>query len=125
MVFLAGLCIFVTSFFLPAVNTGGVEGKVPGWVCAWFALIHGVSGEPLSLLLMAAGLVNPLIVLYAALRAFGRAVTFHRRLAVSAVVCLAASWIFLAFTHAAILIGHAAWVAGILMIVAKEARALK
>ena len=125
MVFLAGLCVFGASFFLPAVNAGGQAGRLKGWVCAWFALFHGLSWDPLSLLLVPAGLVNPLIVLYAALRVSGIAVRFHRPLAVSAVVCVAASWAFLALTHAAILIGHVAWVAGILLIVAKEARALK
>ena len=69
--------------------------------------------------------LNPLFVVYAALWISGNASSLRRVLAISALIFLAASWAFLVLTHTAILIGHIAWVAGVLMIVGMVARGLK
>ena len=94
---LAGSVVYAASFFLPAVNTGGggmVGGKLKGWVCAWFALFHGWSWEPAGLLLVAAGLLNPAVILYIGMRLFDGSASLRRGAAICAMACLAASWIF-------------------------------
>jgi hypothetical protein len=127
-IFLAGAGVYAASFFLPAVGTGNggmVGNELEGWVCAWFALFHGWSWEPSSLLLVAAGLVNPAVLLYAALRLFDRPARLRRAAAFCAIACLAASWIFLEITHAVVLAGHFAWDAGVLMMVGAEVQGIR
>lgn len=127
-IFLAGAGVYAASFFLPAVGTGSggmVGNELKGWVCAWFALFHGWSWELSSLLLVAAGLVNPAVLLYTALWLLDGSARLRRTAAFCAIACLAASWIFLASTHAVVLVGHFAWDAGVLMMVGMEVRGIR
>ncbi|HTB14441.1 MAG TPA: hypothetical protein VK752_22880 [Bryobacteraceae bacterium] len=57
--FLLGAALYVASFFLPAVVPTKQGAPLPGYSCAWIAL--------LILTFLPAGLVNPILVTYATL----------------------------------------------------------
>jgi hypothetical protein len=77
---IAGLLLFVTSYFLPAVtNSQGGGSPMPGWSCAYFSmvflvgavnnLVHGrVGGQGSGILIGVSGLINLLMPAFLAVR---------------------------------------------------------
>jgi hypothetical protein len=116
--FLAGVSVYLTSFFLPAVTEGPGTATLKGWECAWMALcaLKGFG----SLFLFACGLPNLLVLSYATLWISHRQKTLRRSVAFAAIGLIPASWIFMAMYQCTVLVGHVAWVAGILMITGED-----
>jgi len=128
---LAGLCLFVPAFFLPAitmVQSGPGPNSQPGWVCAVVATgsLAGIfkgsigSATPDILCLMLSGLVNPLLLVYLVFCLWTKFVGVRAGLAVVILIGLVATWWFFGFSHFIPAIGHYLWVAGILVILAGE-----
>jgi hypothetical protein len=130
---LVGFLMAAVAFALPAVKgAGGGPGSDPysGWLCAVTAatatgglLRSGLSpGNDAfgSLCLVLSGWVNPLVVIYL-LFLFGARFAGARRVTAAAIlVCLIATWIFLAIAPMIPLVGHFLWVGGILLILVPE-----
>ncbi len=115
------------AFALPAVKGPDV---LSGWLCAVTAamatgsLIRGGlspgSDAFGSLCLVLSGWVNPLVVIYL-LFLLSERFRVARRVTVAAIlVCLIATWIFLAMAPMIPLIGHFLWVGGIFLILGPE-----
>jgi len=118
--FLSGVSIYLTSFFLPAVTLGERNDGWRGWECAWMALHPTTKFESAGLLLLASGLLNPIVIFYSALWLCHSQKTLRRVLAFASIGLIPASWIFMANEHLAARIGHVAWVASILMITGRD-----
>lgn len=67
--------LYFASFLLPAVPLAGQP--LFGYACAWMSLWLWASRENSSFLLIFGGLINPLAILYGALRLFDRAPRFR------------------------------------------------
>jgi hypothetical protein len=130
---LVGFLIAAVAFALPAVKSAGMgPGASPylGWVCAVTAatatggLIHNglsLGSDALgSLSLVLSGWVNPLVVMYLLFLLGARFVVARRVIAAAILVCLIATWIFLALAPMVPLVGHFLWVGGIFLILAPE-----
>lgn len=130
-----GLCVFVASFYLPAVRgaeTGPGNGPLTGWMCAAVALaatggvFHATAAAtegkdlPGIISLILSGWVNPLILMYLMFSIWRKFVRTRRVLAVAILICFAATWYFFFKAPMVPLIGHFIWVAGALMILAAE-----
>ena len=119
---LAGLCVFVAAFFLPAVRDPQSLGPFNGWVCAEVALISTASFPKNPQLwffpLVLSGWVNPLVLLYLASCFWRKLERLRAVLGGLIVVCLVATWLYLAKEHHRLLLGHYLWVAGILLMLA-------
>jgi hypothetical protein len=113
---IAGLALYLTSFFLPAV---GGHPPMIGWQCAWLALMipfREMSGVT-SLVLLASGLINQLLLIYLSMRTAGARLAARSRVALSALCLIPMSWLFIAMMRQPVGIGHVLWAAGLLLIV--------
>ena len=122
-----GACVFLGSFFLPAVTmlpdgSWGPHGPVPGWKCAIFAPVMFLSmfsdggRHAVGLALTGiSGLVNPLLLVY--LVATG---PWRSRLAWLTLIGLIASFPAQAANHMSPLPGCFVWVAGALLLLASR-----
>jgi len=128
---LAGLCLFVPAFFLPAitmVQSGPGPNSQPGWVCAVVATgsLAGIfkgslaSAAPDTVCLMLSGLVNPLLLVYLVFCLWPKLVRIRAGLAISILIGLVSTWWFLYLSRFLLAIGHFLWVAGILVILGGE-----
>jgi hypothetical protein len=126
----AGGCLFVFSFFLPAVTMlpdggWGPHGPVGGFRCAAFAPFFLVSASMnfiggsitagqlgVGLLITLSGLVNPLVLIYV--------VAPFRMLAAVVVGCLVASTVATNIGGFKPLVGYFVWVAGVLLLLSRE-----
>jgi hypothetical protein len=131
---IAGLCVFVTAFFLPACRMGGAgTGSYSGIQCALIT-IQGTVGFTIEVIphlfsiatdtlfeafvVNSIGLINPLIVLIFCLSFSSRFVLTRRILAGIVLLCTANAWMVIGHDHMVPLIGHYIWIAGILTILA-------
>ena len=73
-----------------------------------------------SLTLVLSGWVNPLVVMYLLFLLGARFVVARRVVAAAILVCLMATWIFLAKAPMIPLVGHFLWVGGIFLVLAPE-----
>jgi hypothetical protein len=139
-----GLCLFLGSFFLPAVQEprtsasgpGSVRLVWPGWECAEIAPIFSIRllqliahptrfgavtddpAAPLEFPLLAlSGWINPLVLLYLLSYSHKRFARFRRFVAWPIVVCLSATCFLLLWQHFHLLVGYFLWTAGILLFV--------
>jgi hypothetical protein len=89
---------------------------------------HGFSGAGFdamgTICLVLSGWVNPLAVVYLLFTLGSRYLNVRRILAVSLLICLIATWIFLAKAPMVPLVGHYLWVAGLLLIISPEVAAV-
>jgi hypothetical protein len=114
-----GLIVYAVSFALPAVRAS--NSPVIGWYCAWVALTFPLDPHSsFSIPVFASGLINPLTLVYLTLRMLGKAPKVRRALAIAALSFIPLSWYVIAHDMT-IEIGHVAWVAGLLMMLAPEA----
>lgn len=123
-----GVGVFAIAFLLPACKFVGERselinlGTYSGWKCAQLSLMLAIVPEtyrsPLLLALLG-GLINPMLALCLAFYR-PRFVRIRRILTWAIFACLIATWVFFALDQFMPLIGHALWVAGILMILAGE-----
>jgi hypothetical protein len=119
ILFAMGAAVYAVSFALPAVADSG--DALRGWQCAWIALMwiqEGIRG--LGWAIFASGLINPLALAYIMLRVTGRARRLRRGLAILALCLIPLSWVVIAHGLRPE-IGHVAWVAGLLMMMAPDA----
>jgi hypothetical protein len=131
----AGIALFVTAFFLPAVRspgTGAGSGPMLGWMCALVAssatggIFHAssasIEGKDVLRIacLILSGWVNPLVFFYLIASIWRRLGTIRRVLGAAVMLCLIASWIFLVKAPMIPLIGHYLWAAGALLILSGE-----
>jgi hypothetical protein len=128
---LIGFLMAAVAFALPAVRSadaGPGSGPYSGWLCAVTAasatgglIRSGLGSDALgSLTLVLSGWVNPLVVMYLLFLLSARFVVARRVVAAAILVCLIATWIFLAKAPMIPLIGHFLWVGGIFLILAPE-----
>jgi hypothetical protein len=120
-----GAAVYAISFALPAVGISSYgNDSLKGWECARFALLAfaGPSNDSwnFSVPLFASGLINPLTVAYLVLRMLGKRPRTRRALAIVALSFIPLSWYVIAH-DLRIEVGHVAWVAGLLMMMAPEA----
>lgn len=120
-----GAAVYAISFALPAVGISRYgNDSLRGWECARFALLAfaGPSNASwnFSIPLFASGLINPLTVAFLALRMLGKRPRSRRALAIVALSFIPLSWYVIAH-DLRVEIGHVAWVAGLLMMMAPEA----
>ncbi len=107
--FLVGAILYLVSFFFPAVAAGGMDGTLPGYVCAWLALC-----TPAFFL---SGLINPLLVIYVSLVAMVRPQR-NRLLRVVAAIIIALvllTLVQLIATKVRLNVGFYTWAAGLLI----------
>jgi hypothetical protein len=119
-----GVMVYLASFFLPAVIVTRYSESIPGWGCALLALSPPFNPKAWTLsglLLLAIGLINPMVLAYLYLRVRQKGGRLRRRIAIVALVLIPPTWIFLAIEHMAVDIGHVAWIAGLLMMLGHEA----
>jgi hypothetical protein len=124
----SGLGLYVISFFLPAVWSDG--GYHPGWVCALMALFVWKDDFPGATarynlgvkLSIFGGLINLLAVAYFLLRIFGQTPRTQRAAAWTILGCMLPMWISLYLMGATPSIGHAVWIAGLLLMVFEDIR---
>jgi hypothetical protein len=120
-----GLCLYVASFFLPAVQDfGWFAGEVPGYICAEVVLIHPLSEDGRSLLhekpleylaLVGSGLINPLFLTTFFVHLFRvkpRAFVILRNLTI---LMIPTCWIVFPYEHLYPRKGHALWVLGMIL----------
>jgi hypothetical protein len=132
---LAGIVLFVTAFFLPAVRSPGAgpgSGPMSGWMCALAAAsatggIFRVSAATMQgqdaigiVSLILSGWVNPLVFFYLVASIWRRLVTIRRVLAVAILACIIATWVFLFKAPMIPLVGHFLWVVGAFLILSGE-----
>jgi hypothetical protein len=126
---IAGFCIYVAAFFLPACKQVVTPGALPpevyrGWFCAWVTLMNTFSGEiwhSKDFLAILSGWINPLILFYLVFLIRPRLVWTRRIMGGAILAFMVATWIYFALVPLIPLIGHVLWIAGILMMLAGEA----
>jgi hypothetical protein len=126
---LAGFCVYVWAFFLPAcrqvATPGGDAPEVyRGYICAGITLVDSFSREmwhSKDCLAILSGWINPLLLLYLVFLLFPSFRWPRRIVAVAILVFLAGTWVFFDLYPLVPLVGHVLWVAGILLILAGEA----
>jgi len=74
--------------------------------------------------LILSGWVNPLVLFFLLFCIWKRFVIVRRALAIAILVCIGASWAFIARTSMSPKIGHFVWIAGILVMLSPEAVAI-
>jgi hypothetical protein len=132
---LIGFLMAAVAFALPAVKGPGGSGPYSGWLCAVTAAsatggmikeggLSPGSDSVGSLCLVLSGWVNPLVVIYLLFLISPRWVVARRVVAGAIVVCLIATWNFLAIAPMVPLVGHFMWVGGIFLILGPEFVAL-
>ena len=119
-----GLCIYVASFFPPAVRDFGWFAEVPGYICAEVVLILPFSEDGRSLLrekpleylaLVGSGLINPLFLttfFVHLFRAKPRAFVILRNLTI---LMIPLCWIVFLYEHLYPRKGHDLWVLGMIL----------
>ena len=125
-----GFCIFMAAFFLPACRfvPESIRPVYMGWECARIALSLTIETETyrsVEFLALMSGWINPLILFYLYCVAARRSCILRRMVALLILVCMAATWVFFAIEGIAPLIGHIAWIAGALIVLAPEALGCK
>ena len=126
---IAGFCVYVAAFFLPACRQVATPGALPpevyrGWFCAWITLMNTFSRDvwhSKDFLAILSGWINPLILFYLVFLIRPRLVWTRRIMGGAIVAFMAATWIYFALVPMVPLIGHVLWIAGILMMLAGEA----
>jgi hypothetical protein len=125
--FYVGFGLYLLSFFLPAVLWVG--GPLPGWACAWMSLLvwtlrNQPSELPLfagSVLALFGGLINPLAILYAVLRARNKAPKLRSSLSHTILWCIPFTWLCLLVLKMGVRVGHIVWIVGLLLMIFSEA----
>jgi hypothetical protein len=125
---LFGYFVFFVAFFLPACRQAGPDaGAAPdtykGYFCAWITIINTLNGEmwkSKAALAILSGWINPLMLLYVASLFSRKLKAFRRIVAVLILLFIVCTWIYFYLAPMMPLIGHALWVAGILLILAGE-----
>jgi hypothetical protein len=118
MIAIAGAAIYLTSFFLPALD----RNPMAGWQCAWLALVMPFT-EVTGLmrpLLFGSGLINLLVLAYFGLRVCDSRPAVLYWIALIALCLIPLSWISIAVLGAQVKIGHILWIAGLLLMLAPE-----
>jgi hypothetical protein len=107
-----GIAIYVVSFALPAVESH--DGIALGIMCAFDALwpFNDHTASPLAFF---GGVINPMIATYLFFWLFGVAEELRKKIAVAIFICIPITWISIAQMDFKMLIGHWAWIAGILL----------
>jgi hypothetical protein len=130
---IAGFCIFVMAFFLPACHVGGsgtFAENVLGWECAKTAIetmpyLFQKTAPYIPyyvfLAIVISGWINPLILIYLSFSLTSKHLWIHKFIAIAILICIVITWIFFSFAHFVPLIGHFLWIAGALLILAPEA----
>jgi hypothetical protein len=125
---LFGYFIFFVAFFLPACRQAGVDaGDAPevykGYFCAWITIINTFNLEvwkSKGALAILSGWTNPFMLVYVASLFSRKLRGFRRIVAIAALAFIVATWVYFYLAPMAPLIGHALWVAGILLILSGE-----
>ena len=129
---IVGFLVYVAAFFLPAVREVATGGDTPevlqGSRCAWIMLINSFSHElwhSQNFLAILSGWINPLVVLYLIFLLFPKFRWPRRIVAGLIALFIVGTWVFFYLYPLVPLAGHFLWIAGILLILAGEARSSK
>jgi hypothetical protein len=95
---------------------GGDHSGAPGWICAWMAFF-GLDNKDVNGLAVFGGLINPIAIAYIVLRIRYRAPEARFFLAGATLAFIPLTWLSLIMMHLGILIGHFAWIAGLLLMI--------
>ena len=117
-----GIVIYVVSFGLFAVADEGGQPAF-GIMCALDAL-WPFNNHTVSPLVFFGGIINPMIAIYLSFRLFGVAEELRKKLALTICICIPITWISIAQMDYRMLIGHWAWIAGILLILSPSAETI-
>jgi hypothetical protein len=126
--FYAGLAIYCVSFFLPSVWV--YDHFLPGWKCAYLALIaagtNAAMVQPYDTgvrLTLFGGVMNPLMIAYVVMRSLNSGLKARLTIALSILVCVPPMWLSLYLMGHRPYFGHAAWIAGIGLMILGDIRA--
>ena len=111
-----GLVIYLISFALPAVEGGPGVGW--GLLCAvepFYPSTYRMAG--VSPLIFYGGIINPMIVAYVFFWLYDAAERLRTTLSVAILICIPLTWAALAHMYMRIMVGHVAWIVGILLII--------
>jgi hypothetical protein len=120
---IAGYFVFLAAFFLPAVRQAGSSESFKGYFCAWITLINTLNRgmwRSKDFLAILSGWINPLMLIYVASLFSRKLAGLRRVIAVVVLLFILGTWIYFYLQPLIPLIGHALWIAGILMILANE-----
>ncbi len=125
---IAGFCIYVAAFFLPACRQLYAPGAVTpevyrGWFCAWVTLMNTFSRDvwhSKDFLAILSGWINPLILFYLVFLIRPKLMWTRRIMGGAIVAFMFATWIYFRLASLVPLVGHVLWIAGILMMLAGE-----
>jgi hypothetical protein len=107
--FWLGVSLYVTSFFLPAVE------NMKGWVCALATLRPETAFKSM---VFYPGLINPLVVTFAVAKILNEAPRLRLALAAGTLALFIPTWLVVA--QMKIMLGCAMWVVSILLVVAED-----
>ena len=129
---IVGLALFVAGFFLPAIRfppdprpeanwgPGTTSHEFLGYECAEITLAGSATffehPKAEAIPTVVSGWINPLVLLYLVSCALKRLNRTRPFIASAIVVCCVAMWVQLATEHAALLVGHYIWIAGIVLL---------
>jgi hypothetical protein len=117
---IAGVVLFIVSFFLPALPYNPPLAALRGYECAMWALSGAVDDlrqwSPNGLLLIMSDLINLLVPFYLVLSFIDGKEKLRTRIMFLTFACMIATWIWFARVGTFPLIGHFAWIAGALLI---------
>jgi|SRR5208337_2970107 len=135
LTFYTGLGLYLLSFFLPVFRDTLGSKSISGWRCAYAALFLWVIDlGPNTMpwlnfgyrLAGFGGLINPIAIVYALLHILDRGGTVRRVLATALLICIALTWFSLAILCAedalCPYVGHAVWIAGLLLMISDTIR---
>jgi hypothetical protein len=122
-----GLLLYVLSFFLIAAVSKGIEFGLYGYECAYMAPTSAIAGTPFShgddytpplpyLSIVAAGLINPVFVVYVTFAFLGRKPQAMKVLRYVLVAMIPFCWIAFRFLEIYPREGYFVWVAGMLLV---------
>jgi hypothetical protein len=123
-----GLLLYILSFFLFATgDSKGVFGRLFGYECAYLAPEYVITNTPFShgaayelplpyLAILAAGLINPVFLVYLTLAFLGRKPRAMRVLRYVLVAMIPFCWLALHFLELYPREEHFVWVAGMLLV---------
>jgi hypothetical protein len=125
-----GILVFAAAFFLPACMKAAASADdtpdiYKGYICAGVTLINSLKPEfwhSQNFLAILSGWINPLIVLYLIFLISPKFRWPRRIVAGLIVLFMLGTWLFFYVYPLVPLVGHFLWIAGIVLILAGEAR---
>jgi hypothetical protein len=117
--FVVGFVVYIPSFFLSAAGNDQAP-DLPGFACAVLSVSPLIFSEPYPLLAIAGGLVNPLVLCYAAAWIAPAREEARPLLALGIVLGVTSAAGYLLLTHMVVYSGFFVWASGALLMTAGD-----